>query len=381
MHDTYLKDILDEFELKLMVAAKRIKSQEHPTLPLTIWNYTDLATYAGEWTNSERVCRGLITGPGNKIIARGPSKFFNYGEKHAKVYPLDTMVRVTTKEDGSLGIGWYYVDEDEEFWYGLATRGSFTSEQALHATALVKENPSLEGHYEIMCDSLEQYSELGVSYIGEIVFPENRIVLDYGSRDAVIPLGTVDNATGLTEWRPGNGDCEPYHPTDPVLTLAEAIALPIPDDAEGYVLDVLDADGKTIDHIKLKGARYKELHAAIFGLTEKRVWEQLLAGTVEQFVMSLPDEVQPWAEEVAERIESENGSLFDKTRELHKSYSFLEGRDSRKDYAKWVMTNHKEISAPLFAWLDNDPLKVQNWIWQQVKPAHVPFATIKEEAK
>ena len=371
MTDIYLSDILDTAELEAMIVAKRIKRQKHPKLPLWVLNYSDLATYAGEWTNSERVCRGLITGPGNKIIARGPSKFFNYGEKHAKVYPLDTMVRVTAKEDGSLGIGWYYADEDE-YYYGYATRGSFTSEQALHAT---------ERQDEVFAESVEQYTERGHTLVDEIVYPGNRIVLDYGSFDGLKPLGAIDNKTGLFVWRPGNGDCEPYHPTDPVLTLAEAIALPIPDDAEGYVLDVLDADGNTVDHIKLKGARYKELHAAIFGLTEKRVWEQLVAGTVEQFVMSLPDEVQPWAEEVAERIESENGSLFDKTRELHKSYSFLEGRDSRKDYAKWVMTNHKEISAPLFAWLDNDPLKVQNWIWQQVKPAHVPFATIKEEAK
>ena len=61
------------------------------------------------------------------------------------------------------------------------------------------------------------------------------------------------------------------------MTLAEAIALPIPDDEEGYVLDILDEYLNVVDHLKLKGDRYKELHAAIFGLTEARVWEQWVA--------------------------------------------------------------------------------------------------------
>lgn len=313
----YMDDIIDVRELHRMIEAKRIKRTEHPELPLHIYNYTDLATYAGEWTQAERVCRGLIVeSETGKIIARGPSKFFNYGEPKAKTYPLDTMVRVTKKEDGSLGIGWFYSVEpaegQEDEWgitygYGIATRGSFTSEQAEHATELLIDERGHNGRYELMVDflsdsadgyvfrwddPLHRYTYEPQTYIAEIVYPENRIVLDYGSRDELISLGTVDNATGLIDRQP----------TAPLMTLAEAIALPIPDDEEGYVLDILDAEGSTIDHLKLKGARYKELHAAIFGLTERKVWDAMVAGTIHDFIASLPDEVQPWAETVKERL-------------------------------------------------------------------------------
>lgn len=153
----YLDDILDATELHRMIAAKRIKRTEHPELPLHIYNYTDLATYAGEWTQAERVCRGLIVeSETGKIIARGPSKFFNYGEPSAKTYPLDTMVRVTKKEDGSLGIGWCYDGQ-----HGIATRGSFTSEQALHATA----NLTVDDKHNI-----DWAAERGLTRIWEIIY-------------------------------------------------------------------------------------------------------------------------------------------------------------------------------------------------------------------
>ena len=171
--------------------------QNHPTLPLNILNYTDKTTYERRWNNVTTHCRGLIVNTDtDEVIARGPRKFFNYGEPSATEYPLDTLVRLTRKEDGSLGIIWGYDDDaaDTSHW-GYATRGSFTSEQALHAT---------ENMHEVVPDSIPQWEARNTTAIDEIVYPENRIVLDYGGRDENIPLGEVDNRSGLIVWRPNH---------------------------------------------------------------------------------------------------------------------------------------------------------------------------------
>lgn len=362
-------------EINTEVQEGYVKVQSHPFLPLNILNYTDKATFDQRWNNVTTHCRGLIVNiVTDEVIARGPRKFFNYGEPSAPEYPLDTLVRVTRKEDGSLGIGWYWVDDllDDCHW-GIATRGSFTSEQAAHATELVKENRELIGHYEVMSESLEQYAENGISYIGEIVYPENRIVLDYGETDEVRPLGTVHNKTGLIEWRPSSVLVDGQ---EAIMTLAEAIALPIPDDEEGYVLDILDEYLNVIDHLKLKGDKYKELHSAIFGLTERKVYDAWVEGKAGDLIEGLPDELQPWALEVAQRFELEWAVLRNEVRTAFRGVPIA----PRRDQAEYILNKHKDLAPALFARLDQNWLKVNDWIEKQIKPGHVPFKIIKENA-
>ena len=368
-----ITDLFSLEALELELQDGYVKEQKHPFLPLTILNYTDKATFDQRWNDVTMHCRGLIVNNvTDEIVARGPRKFFNYGEPSAPEYPLDTLVRLTRKEDGSLGIGWYYIDPDDEYTHwGLATRGSFTSEQAAHATELVKENRALVGHYEVMSESLEQYHDCHISYIGEIVYPENRIVLDYGETDEVRPLGTVHNKTGLIEWRPSSVLVDGQ---DAIMTLAEAIALPIPDDEEGYVLDILDEYLNVVDHLKLKGAKYKELHSAIFGLTERKLYDLWVDGQEAGFIEELPDELQPWALEVVQRFDAEWHELRTKVRDAYRTIPVA----PRKDQAKFIMENHKELSPALFACLDLHTEKWHGWIDKQIKPGHVPFKINKE---
>jgi RNA ligase len=346
-------------EIEAEVREGYVKVQAHPTLPLNILNYTDKATYERRWNRVTENCRGLIVNTAtDEIVARGPRKFFNYGEPSATPFRLDTKVRLTRKEDGSLGIGWEY-----EGQYGIATRGSFTSEQAVHATTIMT-------GYEM--DSITLADMGDYTRVYEIIYPENRIVLDYGERDELLPLGTVNRRTGLIDWRPNHVlvDGQPA-----VMTLAEAIALPIPDDEEGYVLDILDEYLNVVDHLKLKGDRYKELHAAIFGLTEARVYEAWLKDGATDLIEGLPDEVQPWALAVAQRLDGEWDLLMLKA---HNAFETLPHGVPRKEQAQFIMANHKELSAPLFAMLDFNVEKAHAWVDKQIKPGHVPFSVTKE---
>ena len=97
--------------------------QVHPTLPLSIWNYSEKVQYDSLWDDITLSCRGLVTDDNGNVVARPFRKFFNIEEgKHT---PTEQF-QVFEKMDGSLGILFFYGDK----WV-FASRGSFTSDQAL----------------------------------------------------------------------------------------------------------------------------------------------------------------------------------------------------------------------------------------------------------
>ena len=109
---------------------KLLSKQTHPELPLTIWNYTNKVQYEGLWDEITMTCRGLVTDAEGNIVARPFKKFFNLEEnKHVATKEFE----VFEKLDGSLIILFNY----QNHWI-TASRGSFTSEQALKANELLK---------------------------------------------------------------------------------------------------------------------------------------------------------------------------------------------------------------------------------------------------
>ena len=133
-------------------------SQKHPTLPLTIWNYSDKVQYEGLWNETLLQCRGLVTDDEGNVVALPFKKFFNLEEnKHTPTSKFD----VYDKMDGSLGILFNYKGE----WV-FATRGSFTSDQSVKGLELL---------------SKYDYQKLhnGYTYLFEIIYGQNRIVVKY----------------------------------------------------------------------------------------------------------------------------------------------------------------------------------------------------------
>ena len=148
--------------------------QVHPSLPLTIWNYTEKVQYEGLWDDITLMCRGLVTDDKGNVIARPFKKFFNMEEgKHTPTSDFE----VYEKMDGSLGIFFYY----EGGWV-MATRGSFTSDQAVKG-------------YEMMFNYDFANLHKDYTYLFEIIFKENRIVVNYDFEDVVL-LGMVNTKTG-----------------------------------------------------------------------------------------------------------------------------------------------------------------------------------------
>lgn len=382
---TYITDIMSLHDLNDMVAQKYVNVQGHPTLPLDIYDYSKGCMFDRMWNNVTLQCRGMIVERGTgRIVARGPNKFWNYGQPEATEHPLDSKVRMTTKMDGSLGIVWEYNGH-----YGVSTRGSFTSEQAIHATKLL--NESLD--FDFLRDDIEFYAGYFTPVV-EIIYPENRIVLSYGDTDELASLGVVDNESGLIVIRSEKV-------AKGFMTLGEAIAYKIPDDEEGYVLDILDEVGESTDHIKLKGETYKMLHGILTETSGRRIWNQLVARECAEYIheprhwgsylgadpediaridtsidlfeaiADTPDEFMEWVEAKVLEIKTSVQEFLDESVELSKPLAEFNGKE------RYLRGKHLPQYVEISRHLEGNPVPLILKAWKQAYPdgKDMPFMT------
>src|SRR5689334_2572498 len=160
---TLLRDLVDVALLDDMVARGFVSAQWHPRQRLRIFNYTAACQFAAEWNEATLLCRGLVVdADAGVVLARPFAKFFNYGQPGAPALDPTAPVDVYDKLDGSLGILY-----PSDGGWAVATRGSFASDQAVHASAvLASRYPSF-------------VPPPGHTVLFEIIYPGNRIVVDY----------------------------------------------------------------------------------------------------------------------------------------------------------------------------------------------------------
>lgn len=246
-----------------------IRRGQHPTLPLAILNYTQRCQYDAAWTDVTRACRGLIYNLDTmEVVARPFPKFHNYSEHQHRMeevvrediprpllgmLDLDAPVLVTDKLDGSLGI--LYPTDDG---HAVASRGSFTSEQALHATEVWK---SL---YEPQAG---RWLKPRLTYLFEIIYPGNRIVCDYGGMDNLVLLAALETDSGRQSLRPDWPG--PRVAEFNYASLADALTAEPRPGAEGLVVYFPDTNLR----VKIKQDEYVALHRILTGTNARNVWE------------------------------------------------------------------------------------------------------------
>ena len=254
-----LGDIVDEGLLGRAVADGYITARSEDGL--IVYNYTAAAQYSGEWNEATLACRGLIADTDGRVAARPFGKFFNHDEPQVSAVPSGAPMIVTEKWDGSLGILYTALDGTRR----ISTRGSTRSDQAQEATRIWR----------------EKYEGLdfgpGVTPLFEIVYPTNRIVVDYrGMRDLVL-LAVIDNATGADlplerfDWPGPRADQVRF---ETLAELAAHMEGPRPGDdlQEGFVIRFDTGPAAPHPRIKMKWADYLELHKIVTGLTGTAVW-------------------------------------------------------------------------------------------------------------
>ncbi|WP_433520071.1 RNA ligase (plasmid) [Nonomuraea sp. CA-143628] len=343
----HIWDLFDLTCLDKSVEDGYVRVQEHPTGSLKIYNYTEKTQFESAWDTITRTCRGLIVDAQGVVVARPFAKFFNYGDPQAGELDLSAPAEVVDKMDGSLGI--LYPTPDG---YAVATRGSFTSLQAIHATALFR---ARHGDFE---------PPKGMTALFEIVYPENRIVCDYGGADDLFLLGAVDIASGTVvgpDWV--SGWCGPQATVFTVRTLGEALAMPPRPGAEGLVVRLLMSGHM----VKLKQADYLALHKIVTSLNARSVWEALGEGrSVADICEPLPDEFHQWVKDLAEALQVEADDLLYDTERFHdKILSRMPDGWTRKDYAL------EAAKSTLRPWLFNllDGRDPRPSIWKTLRPS------------
>ncbi|MFC4057340.1 RNA ligase [Planomonospora corallina] len=342
-----LSDLFDPALLRTAIERGLVREQAHPELPLRILNYTDKAQAEQAWDEATLTCRGLVVDDGGRVAARPFRKFFNHGDPNAGPLDLSAKVTVLDKLDGSLGIA-YPVPGG----FALATRGSFTSEQARHGTELLRTR-----HAGFVPPE-------GVTALFEIVCPGTRNVCDYGETDDLFLLGGVRVADG-TVLAPAEipGWEGPVAASFDLPTLADALAAPPRPGAEGLVVRLTDS-GRML---KIKQADYLALHRVLSGLNARVVWERLGAGrTVAGICEGLPDEFHGWVRDLAERLRAEAERIEEGARREHgRILAGLPEGWGRSEYARAAAAS--PFRQWLFPLLDGrDP---RPGIWRSLRPA------------
>lgn len=326
-------------ELEQLVVEKLVSKRQHPRLPLFIYNYRILGQFKsiGEWTPALRDARGLVLDAQGEIIARAFSKFWNYEQVLDRI-PVGEDFTVWEKLDGSLGIVFWYADS-----LVCATRGSFESDQARWGQNHLKDASLFKP---------------GLTYLTEILYPENRIVVDYGDRRdmpllAVMrPDGTEDLAA-FEQW-PASKALR----FDGIADFATVNSDPRFTGQEGFV--VRWSSGF---RAKIKAEEYTRLHRLITQVSTRTIWELLRTGKgVAEVVDRVPEDFKGW---VTAQVESLN-EAFESTSQAAMN-TFLEdpGRfPTRKDFAEWA----KQQTNPslLFSLLDGR--SIDDAVWKLVEP-------------
>ena len=325
-------------------------NQVHPTLDLTIWNYTEKVQYEGLWDEITLMCRGLVTNSKGEIVARPFKKFFNMEEgKHTPTSEFE----VYEKMDGSLGIFFYYNGEPV-----LATRGSFTSDQAIKGREILNKYNWKQGTYE------------GYTYLFEIIYPENRIVVDYNGLEELVVLGVVETATGKEcnyDEMASEGFVlvKKYDGIKDYSTLKSMIA----NDAEGYVIRFSNGN-----RMKIKGEEYLRLHKIMTNVSTTAIWEILSSGgDIDAILKDVPDE---FYKKIKSYVSTLNYGYYQYWNQLGKTYDYFrfgkygdkEVEPTKKEFAEYIKDHHPIAKSIMFAmWDGKDYDKI---IWKALKPEY-----------
>jgi len=327
--------------LQQMIDERLVSVQKHPGADLFIYNYTNKAQYDRVWNEITLQSRGLILDAGLKIVARPFKKFFNLEEHPADEIP-DEPFETFEKIDGSLGILYWLNDKPN-----IATRGSFTSDQAVRATKTLNEK------YAHTFEKLER----NATYLFEIIYPENRIVVDYGDTDDLIMLAVIANNTGLDLPLPDIGfpivkKYDGINDLKQIKTLEE-------ENKEGFVIKF-----KSGLRVKVKFTEYLRLHRLVTGVSNLVIWEHLAEGrSFEDLLEKVPDEFYDWVKKTSDELKSQYDKILTECKNAFKQLNPDSHRD-RKETALYFQT--QKYPAVLFAMLDGKPY--DKIIWKMLRP-------------
>jgi RNA ligase len=358
-------------DLYAAVLAGDVRRQVHPEFDdLYIYNYVEDVQFRNKWNKITLACRGLIVNQQTgELVARPWKKFFNFGQRDNEI-DFYAPVEVTDKMDGSLGI-LYQETGDYKKWC-IATRGSFASDQAEHATEVLATR-----YYDDLAFTQE------ATFLFEIVYPANRIVVNYGDMDDLVLLGAVDKrygfyhgpqaAAGMLNWQ---GPVTEVFNFD---NFGDALSnWPQRKGKEGVVIRSGDK------MVKLKQAEYVELHRIVTNLSPKTIWQMLGDGkTVDDICREIPDEFHEYVKKIGYDLIARAGDIqYQATLDFGNVLMKIGAPSypaspipSRRAFA--AEATKRDNPSLLFNLLDDRP--IDDVVWKMVKPRGDVKSLVEDE--
>ena len=338
------------FDLKLlnqMLNEGYVNIQKHPEADLFIYNYSQKAQYDSIWNEVTLQCRGLILDKDNNVIARPFKKIFNLGESDNQFIP-DEAFQVYEKMDGSLGILYWLNGKP-----AIATRGSFTSEQSFKANIILNEK------YTHLFSKLDKNK----TYLFEIIYPENRIVIDYAQTVDLFLLAIIENHSGneLNLEDIGFPVAKRYDGINDINKLIELEE----NNREGFVIK-FDRGLR----YKVKFKEYIRIHRIVTQVSTINIWEYLKKGqSLDELLDRVPDEFYNWVKKINSDLLNAYKAIEEKAKNEFKNL------ETRKGTALYF----QQCSYPslLFSMLDEKDYS--KTIWKMLRPKFSkPFANFEE---
>lgn len=308
--------------------------QQHPNADMFIHNYSQKTQFERVWIEETLMSRGLITDSTGLVLARPFPKFFNFGEMETPI--PDEPFEVYEKLDGSLGV-MYFLDGKPR----IATRGSFTSDQSVVA------NEMLKARYDYV------KFDPSITYLFEIIYPENRIVVNYGDMRDLLLIGMIETASG--KELPLHDFGVPVVKRYSGISDLAKLALHEEDNKEGFVVRF-----ESGLRLKFKFDEYVRLHKVMTRVTPLTIWEILKnGGDLVELAEGVPDEFFGWARDVEAQLQAQFSKIEAEARAEFRHF------DDRKAAAEYFLTcKHSGI---LFRMLDGKDYSEN--IWRQIRPS------------
>jgi len=330
-------------------------TNKHPTKDIWVLNYSKTCAFEKEWDLITLSCRGLFVDIDGNIVGRSMKKFFNLEEHDPSDIPTDLSFEAFEKMDGSLGILFNY----EGDWI-FASRGSFESEQAIKGGEIML---NIENSYRFLNGDN--------TYVFEIIYPENRIVIDYGKTEDLVLLGVINTDGGdemsYDDMVYNHSDeftiVEKYDVTSDISKLKELEE----DNKEGFVVRYSNGF-----RVKVKFDEYCRLHRIVTNVSNKTIWESLKNGEgLDEVIDRVPDEFYNWVRRTEKglndmyiEIEVETLREFVRVTNLVSLKNGFDPFERKKEFA--LIAKEFKHSGLLFSMYNNK--NYSEAIWKMIKP-------------
>ena len=286
----------------------------------------------------------------NKLIALAFPKFFNLmelPESKRKELLKEKDYACFEKLDGSLGIIYHHAGT-----WRVNTRGSFNSEQAEEALK--------------MLEKIDMTSvPTNLTILVEIIYPTNKIIIDYGNRRELIILTMFDRNTRkelsrieITKVNQGmrlsivNKHDKTF---DEMFEFQQSKELT----TEGFVVHF-----KSGERVKIKSKRYLEIARLLSNLTPLSLWKCMELGKVKQETLEqIPEEFREDLNTIVNDLESKYSSLKEK---IEKEYeNLMKKNPSRAEIAQNTTIKYKSA---MFSLLDGKNQRLDSFIMKAIRP-------------